>query len=117
MPLTTPHGDAAAAAVYSGFAAARSSIASSWHRSLVKYGLDPSAERTISRVETPDLSDRQGEMYAFLNVASDELDRLFSLIGESGCGLYLTDSSGVVLDHRCKDGLHRTWQPMGEWIL
>ncbi|MEM9699395.1 MAG: helix-turn-helix domain-containing protein [Pseudomonadota bacterium] len=113
MHKHSAHGDVVAAAVYSGSAAARSSIASSWHRSLVKFGLDPTVNRRISRVDAKRLNDRQEKMDALLHVAGTEIDRLYRLVGDAGCGLYLTDSGGIVLDQRCKDGDADQFRAMG----
>ncbi|WP_290559626.1 helix-turn-helix domain-containing protein [Aestuariivita sp.] len=83
-------------------AVARSSIAASWFRSMVRYGLDPGNQKRLHRLDGSDLEDIRQENGTFRFVAETELDRLFQLVGAAGCGLYLTDRTGVVIDHRCK---------------
>ncbi|MEM6664536.1 MAG: GAF domain-containing protein [Pseudomonadota bacterium] len=107
------HSEIVQSAVYSGSAAARSAIASSWHRSLVRFGLDPTNTQKINHVGAASLSASRDQLDALLNAASSELDRLFRLVGDAGCGLYLTDRSGIVLDHRCKDADAEQFRQLG----
>lgn len=48
-------------------------------------------------------------------VAAPKLDQLFSLVGNSGCGVLLTDSDGIVLDQRCRDSDAGVFQKWGLW--
>ncbi|MCT8158863.1 helix-turn-helix domain-containing protein [Pseudoruegeria sp. SHC-113] len=84
-------------------AAARSRLAASWRRSAEKHGLDPGERRAPDRVDGSDLRERRGAMEKLLTVAGPRLDRLFSLVGQSGCAVLLTDSAGVVLDRRVRE--------------
>ena len=84
-------------------AAARSRLAASWRRSVERHGLDPAETRGPERVDGVQLRERLGAMERFMQVAAPHLDRLFSLIGQSGCAVLLTDSDGVVLDRRFSD--------------
>lgn len=43
---------------------------------------------------------RTERLGAFVDLATPNLDRLFTLVGKSGCGVVLTDCDGVILDHR-----------------
>lgn len=85
-------------------AAARSRLAASWRRSAEKHGLDPGEHRSPKRVEGTHLRERLGIFEKFMTVASPRLDRLFSLVGQSGCAVLLTDDDGVVLDQRISEG-------------
>lgn len=85
-------------------AAARSRLAASWRRSAEKHGLDPGEHRSPKRVEGTHLRERLGILEKFMTVASPRLDRLFSLVGQSGCAVLLTDDDGVVLDQRISEG-------------
>lgn len=85
-------------------AAARSRLAARWRRSAEKHGLDPGEHRSPKRLEGTHLRERLGIFEKFMTVASPRLDRLFSLVGQSGCAVLLTDDDGVVLDQRISEG-------------
>ena len=99
----------------SGSAPARSRIAASWRRSMLKHGLDPAERRAPGRVEADDLATRRAGMEQFLQVAAPKLDQLFGLLGQSGCAVLLTDAQGVVLDQRCGEGDADIFQSWGLW--
>lgn len=48
-------------------------------------------------------------------IAAPKLDQLYSLVGNSGCGVLLTDSDGLVLDQRCSDADAPVFQSWGLW--
>lgn len=100
----TRHADKIIEATQSSSAAARSQVAASWHRSAIKHGLDPDEARAPERVEQADLDHRRAALDKFMIVASPRLDTLFSLVGQSGCAVLLTDAEGIVLDQRISDG-------------
>ena len=100
----TRHADKIIEVTQSSSAAARSQVAASWHRSALKYGLDPDETRAPERVEQADLENRRAALERFMIVASPRLDTLFSLVGQSGCAVLLTDAEGIVLDQRMSDG-------------
>lgn len=81
-------------------AAARSRLAASWRRSAEMHGLDPGEKRAPDRIEHGHLRERIEALDRFLAVASPRLDTLFTLVGQSGCAVLLTDRDGVVLDQR-----------------
>lgn len=91
-------------AVESRSAAAHSGLAASWWRSVSRHGLDPAARCAPRQVEARDLRDRRQARRMFREIAAPKLDHLFGLVGYSGCGVLLTDETGVVLDRRCADG-------------
>lgn len=84
-------------------AAARSRLAASWRRSAEKHGLDPGEHRSPVRLEGTHLRERLGAFDKFMTLASPRLDSLFSLVGQSGCAVLLTDDDGVVLDQRISE--------------
>ncbi|UWS80606.1 GAF domain-containing protein [Phaeobacter sp. G2] len=84
----------------SASAAARSRLAASWRRSADKHGLDPAENRGPERIDSTHLRERQEVLETFMTVSAPRLDSLFSLVGQSGCAVLLTDDDGVVLDQR-----------------
>jgi transcriptional regulator of acetoin/glycerol metabolism len=87
-------------------AAARSSLAASWRRSLAHHGLDPGQRDGVRRIQDGALRERRERNAAMMRLATPKLDMLFQLVGSSGCGVLLTDAQGVVLDHRVAEGDH-----------
>lgn len=104
MKPDEPHCDRVHEIVSSGSAAARSRVAASWRRSSVLHGLDPASRKIGEAVENSAIRQRRQRLGQFVDIAQPNLDWLFSLVGKSGCGVVLTDSEGVVLDHRYAPG-------------
>nr|WP_259994589.1 GAF domain-containing protein [Sulfitobacter sp. S190] len=76
------------------------------------HGLDPSANRGPVRLGGTDLNMIRAENELLSAASARRLDHLFSLVGSSGCGVFLTDRKGVVLDQRCRDAdefVFRSW--------
>lgn len=94
-------------------AAARSRLAASWRRSAEKHGLDPGEHRSPKRLEGVHMRERLGAFEKFMTVASPRLDSLFSLVGQSGCAVLLTDDDGVVLDQRISEADAAVFQAWG----
>jgi len=67
---------------------------------MVTHGLDPGESKPQSYLTDFEISQRRQAMGRVLSIATPKLDRLFELVGNSGCGIALTDCDGVVLDHR-----------------
>ncbi len=103
MDTKTSHADRVLEATSSGSAAARSQIAASWQRSVLKHGLDPDNRRAPDKIEQSALQERLELYEKFMMVAAPRLDALYSLVGQSGCAVLLTDTEGVVLDQRMSD--------------
>lgn len=97
----------------SSSAAARSRLAASWHRSAVRHGLDPAERRAPERVGAAELGRRRAALETFMTVAAPRLDALFSLVGQSGCGVFLTDTDGVILDRRLNGADARAFESWG----
>jgi transcriptional regulator of acetoin/glycerol metabolism len=100
-------------AVTSGSAAARSGLAASWRRSMEHHHLDPARVQSARRLGGDELEDRRARLDRFLLVAAPKLDQLFGLVGNSGCGVLLTDESGIVLDLRSSDADAAAFQSWG----
>ena len=81
-------------------AAARSRLAASWRRSLDHHGLDPGQRADVQRISNKELSERRDRAGLFSRIAARKLDSLYALVGNTGCGVLLTDDEGVVLDTR-----------------
>ncbi|ASM73673.1 MULTISPECIES: GAF domain-containing protein [Roseobacteraceae] len=94
------HADRVLETAQSASAAAKSRVAASWHRSAVKHGLNPDERRAPDRIEQSSLHHRRLALEKLLSVAAPRLDALFSLVGQSGCAVFLTDVDGVILDQR-----------------
>lgn len=103
MTPKASHADIVMEATQSTSAAAKSRVAASWHRSVIKHGLDPDEHRAPDRIEQKSLQFRMEALEKFMTVASPRLDALFSLIGQSGCAVFLTDIDGIILDQRISD--------------
>lgn len=109
------HIDRVIQAVHSSSAAARSPLAASWRRSLERHGLDPAESRPAERLDETALRQRRDALERFLQVACPKIDQLFGLVGNSGCGVVLTDENGIVLDQRCAAADAATFQNWGLW--
>ena len=103
MSREPSHADKVLQATQSSSAAARSQIAASWHRSVRKHGLNPDEHRAPERIEQSELNHRRAALDRFMVLAAPRLDALYSLVGQSGFAVLLTDKDGVVLDQRISD--------------
>lgn len=77
------------------------------------YGLDPARTKSPEQIDEGDLARRREDLGRLLAMASPKLDQLFGLVAASGCGVMLTDGTGVVLDHRCADADAETFRDWG----
>ena len=101
-------------------AAAKSSLAASWRRSLAHHGLDPAQRDGVRRIDGKALVERRERNAAMVRVATPKLDSLYQLVGSSGCGVLLTDADGVILDLRAAEGdvsVFEAWglSPGSDW--
>lgn len=80
-----------------------SALTSSWRRSAVKHGLDPSAPLRPERLTEQQIGHRREAMGAFLSVAAPRIEALYALVRASGCSVVLTDPTGIILDRRVSD--------------
>lgn len=96
----TSHAVRVQSVVESGGAAATSMVAASWARSVRLHGLEPDAKSEKVRYSATELRERRQQVERLLHVSSPTLERLFGMISLAGCGLFLSDSDGVILEHR-----------------
>lgn len=90
--------------VESATAPARSAIAASWHRSALRYGLDPEDGAERQRLEQSGINALHDRDAALLEIAKPVLDQMFVSVGRSGCGVFLSNVDGVLLARRVGDG-------------
>ncbi|WP_278922835.1 helix-turn-helix domain-containing protein [Pseudophaeobacter profundi] len=113
MSPKTSHAEKVLEAASSASAAARSQVAASWHRSALKHGLNPDNTSAPELIEHSALRDRLNIHEQFMMVAAPRLDALYSLVGQSGCAVLLTDAEGVILDQRVSDADKPTFEGWG----
>lgn len=94
------HKDRVLRAIGSANAAATSMVAASWARSVHLHGLSPDRFTELQRHEERDLGHRRARLDRLLHVSPSSLDRLYGLISLTGCGLFLCDTEGVILEQR-----------------
>lgn len=109
------HADRVVRTVASNSAAAKSRLAASWRRSMVKHGLDPADRVRPTRLTTEELQAIRQKSDQLLHVAAPQIDHLFALVCLSGCAVFLTDASGIVLDERCATGDEDDFKSCGLW--
>lgn len=90
--------------VSSGSQAAHSTVAASWCRSLLHFGLDPAIEHRPDRLTDKEISylhDVNGEL---ISVAKSVLDSLYQNVSVAGCCVILADAEGNILNARSTAG-------------
>jgi transcriptional regulator of acetoin/glycerol metabolism len=98
------HADRVRSVALSRSAAAQSSLAASWARSLKTYGLEPDAPGGgDARLEQGEILQRRDAFGRILATSAPIMDRLYASLGLAGCSVFLSDTDGVVIDHRMPD--------------
>lgn len=100
MTSRANHVDEVLARIESSLADLHSPVEASWRRSVMLHGLDPAEMRRADRLTDTEHETARERMAEVLHHAGPALDRLFSLIGQGGCGIVLTDPDGVIVEHR-----------------
>jgi len=100
--------------------AAYSPVAASWCRSGLHHGLDPDAKFVRELSSGAELARLRDENGLLLDVARPHLNQLFNLVGQTGCAVMLSDSSGTILEARASDGDRKMFEtvglaPGGQW--
>lgn len=113
MATVSTHIEKIAGAVRSSTAVTQSRVAASWFRSMFKHGLDPSQIRPPQYLMAKDILLRKEALGRVAAIAEPKLDQLFALVGSSGCGVVLTDSEGMIVDHRFKDADRQVFRDWG----
>ncbi|MEM9104182.1 MAG: GAF domain-containing protein [Pseudomonadota bacterium] len=109
------HAEKVEKTVQSRSAAGRSWIAASWRRSYLKHGLDPSLEGAQLPNEGAEFRRLRERHDRLLTIAAPRLDMLFSIVGNTGCGVVLTDKTGIVLDQRYREADVPEFRRWGLW--
>ena len=79
----------------------------------MKHGLDPARPRHAEYLSDAEIQMRKDAMGRVADIAKPKLDQLFSLVGSSGCCVVMTDSQGVIIDHRFQDADTQVFQNWG----
>ena len=98
------HGDVVLDAVRSSRSAALSPVAASWCRSALHHGLDPAKSGKHDRIDPVELRAVREAHAPLLAATVPVLDQMFRSVGRSGCGVFLSDSRGVILERRIAEG-------------
>ncbi len=96
-------------------AAASSSIVASWRRCIAMHQLAPEEVREPLRLTESEFRTARAESEQLIVNASDELDRLFTTVGKTGCCLLLTDRNGIALERRGAAGDDKHFHELGLW--
>jgi len=99
------HAERVRSVALSRSAAAQSSLAASWARSMKTYGLEPDAPGSRdARLEASEIGHRRDALGRILATSAPVMDRLYASLGLAGCSVFLSDTEGVVIDHRMPGG-------------
>ncbi|MXP25594.1 GAF domain-containing protein [Altererythrobacter indicus] len=98
------HSDTVFQTVRSPSSAAVSHVAASWCRSALHHGLDPDQQRLPERVDGKTLAVLRQSHELLLAAANPVLDQTFRSVGRSGCGVVLSDASGIIMERRTSAG-------------
>jgi len=103
--MATPnHSDKVNSTVESNVSATVSSVAASWCRSALKYGLDPAADKKGDLLGGAELTRARERNSPLLRVARPVLDSMYRSVGKTGCCVVLTDAAGLILESRTTAG-------------
>lgn len=96
-------------------AAAQSAVAASWARSLDRHGLDPEQVRPRERLDETCFREVYQRLESLIVRGASAMDRLFQMVGESGCCVLLTDGDGVPVARRGVAGDDVEFRDLGLW--
>lgn len=113
IATSSAHFNKVVQAVESGAAAAQSRLAASWCRSVNKHGLNPGRQQIPDYLAAQEVALRRQALGGVVAMAKPRLDQLFALVGRSGCGVVLTDTQAVIIDHRFQDADAPVFQGWG----
>lgn len=88
-------------------------IAKSWERSLVNYGLDPHSPQIIEVITNHEIKQHLERHESYLKIARNGLTGLANRISAAGFSVLLTDESGLTLDAKLPPQLKKIWQDAG----
>lgn len=81
-----------------------SSLAASWRRSMLHYGLAPEQNLRATQVSSTQLGEALGQLDFLMHVARPTLEKLFQNVSKSGCCVVLSDMEGVILNAQSQAG-------------
>jgi transcriptional regulator of acetoin/glycerol metabolism len=82
---------------------------------MVMHHLAPEQERAPERLTEAAFRQARETSGRLIAEAREEMDKLFSTVGRSGCCLLLTDRNGVALERRGAAGDDRSFHDLGLW--
>lgn len=98
------HAERVLQTISSGNAAARSMVAASWARSVKLHGLAPDLSLNVQRWSEVDLAERREKLSRILHVGQPTMERLLDMVKLTGCGVFLCDRDGIILESRSAEG-------------
>jgi AraC-like DNA-binding protein len=105
MPLepSNQHLDRVQAIVEGNDTGAEGSIAASWKRSAIDFGVDPASKDSPRILTTGELKDHREKAKGIIFTAREELDQLFRISGPAGYVVLMSNENGIVVDHRVEE--------------
>lgn len=94
------HLDRVQAVVEGNGTCAEGSIAASWKRSAIDFGVDPASNDSPRILTTGELIDHRERAEGITLAAREELDQLFRISWPAGYVVLMSNEHGVVIDHR-----------------
>jgi AraC-like DNA-binding protein len=79
------------------------SIAASWKRSAIDFGVDPASNDSPRILTTAELKDHRERATGLILSAREELDQLFRISWPAGYVVLMSNERGVVIDHRLEE--------------
>lgn len=114
-PAESAHAEQVYSTALRGSAAASSPIVASWQRCMTLHRLVPEEQRPPLRLTEGEFNLAQEVSGQLVANATDELDRLFAMLGKAGYCILLTDRNGVALERRGARGDDKDFQNLGLW--
>jgi AraC-like DNA-binding protein len=100
---THQHLDRVQAVVEGNGTCAEGSIAESWKRSAIDFGVDPASDDSPRILTAGELKDHRERAKGITFTAQEELDQLFRISRTAGYVVLLSNEDGVVIDHRVEE--------------
>ncbi|WP_137128980.1 GAF domain-containing protein [Rhizobium sp. FY34] len=109
------HSDVVYATAARSAAVIASPVAASWRRCLDLHRLAPEQDSNPLRVDDQVFREAFERMEPVIRTCADEIDRLYELVGRSGCCIILSDRQGIVVDRRSATGDDEDFRRLGLW--
>jgi AraC-like DNA-binding protein len=105
MPVerTNRHLDRVQAVVEGNDTSAQDSIAASWKRSAIDFGIDPGSNDSPRILTTGELNEHRERANGIISTAREELDQLFRISSPAGYVVLMSNEQGIVIDHRLEE--------------